>query len=72
MDGDKTEVPLKSVGAHVATHSHFPVGVDSCTSSFLRPLRRAHKATTNLLTLEVADGKVIQGKEATFPALPLK
>lgn len=28
--------------------------------------------TTNLLTLEVADSKVIKHKEATFPALPLK
>ena len=30
------------------------------------------RVTTNLLTLEVAKGKVIQGKEAPFPALSLK
>lgn len=34
--------------------------------------QKGPRATTNLLTLEVADGKVIKCKEATFPALPLK
>ena len=52
---------------HARTHTHTHARTHTHTHTSLEGPR----ATTNLLTLEVADGKVIQRKEAPLPALAL-
>lgn len=64
-----TSTPGVCVPTSLLRHTHVgvtPVPLPS-TASQVGP-----RVTTNLLTLEVADGKVVQRKEAPFPALALK
>ena len=64
-----TSTPGGCVPTSLLRHTHVgatPVPLP-CTASQAGP-----RVTTNLLTLEVADGEVVQHKEASFPALALK
>ena len=60
---------------HISAHTHARVCTHTHTHTHMCETPRSlegPRATTNLLTLEVADGKVIQRKEAPLPALALQ
>ena len=64
-----------SLCAHISVHTHARVYTHTHTHTPVCETPQSPegpRATTNLLTLEVADGKVIQRKEAPLPALALQ